>query len=85
MTFDAEGKLPRQLTDPIAKDTVTVPDGGYTILRLHATNPGTSSFSRDLTIPHLDLSHIALCIEGTSDIWLVPFNSHTHVVTEFTV
>ena len=53
MTLDAKGKLQRQLTDPVAKDTVTVPDGGYTILRLHATNPGTSLnlLSRDMRFP----------------------------------
>ncbi len=31
----------RNLDDSaILKDTVTVPDGGYTIVRIHATNPG---------------------------------------------
>lgn len=38
--LDAEGKLYRNLVNPPIKDTITVPDGGYTILRVHATNPG---------------------------------------------
>ncbi|KAJ1521928.1 hypothetical protein ONE63_002262 [Megalurothrips usitatus] len=38
--MDAEGRLPRNLYDPPTKDTVTVPDGGYTVLRVHADNPG---------------------------------------------
>ena len=38
--LDAEGKLHRNLINPPIKDTITVPDGGYTILRVHATNPG---------------------------------------------
>ncbi|KAL5012095.1 hypothetical protein ScPMuIL_010646 [Solemya velum] len=32
--------LPRKLNQTIAKDTVTVPDGGYTIIRFLADNPG---------------------------------------------
>ncbi|XP_069128829.1 uncharacterized protein [Argopecten irradians] len=38
--LDDEGKLTRNLVDPVDKDTVTVPDGGYVILRVHAINPG---------------------------------------------
>ncbi|XP_045202825.2 uncharacterized protein LOC123556290 [Mercenaria mercenaria] len=38
--LDGQGKLHRNLADPVAKDTVTIPDGGYTILRFHANNPG---------------------------------------------
>ncbi|XP_021367995.1 laccase-1-like isoform X1 [Mizuhopecten yessoensis] len=38
--LDNEGKLMRNLTSPVDKDTVTVPDGGYVILRIHADNPG---------------------------------------------
>ncbi|XP_060065140.1 uncharacterized protein LOC132545474 [Ylistrum balloti] len=38
--LDNEGKLIRNLTSPVDKDTVTVPDGGYVILRVHANNPG---------------------------------------------
>lgn len=38
--LDRQGLLPRNLVDPVAKDTVTVPDGGYVILRMFANNPG---------------------------------------------
>ncbi|KAK3597474.1 hypothetical protein CHS0354_041893 [Potamilus streckersoni] len=40
MRLDAEGKLPRKLTKAVSKDTVTIPDGGYSILRFLADNPG---------------------------------------------
>nr|BAJ06131.1 laccase 1 isoform S [Nephotettix cincticeps] len=39
-SLDESGKLVRNLENPPYKDTVTVPDGGYTILRFHANNPG---------------------------------------------
>ena len=42
------------------------------------------AFSRDLTMPHLDLLHFALWIMG-NDITLVPFNSRAPVVIEFVV
>ncbi|XP_046548492.1 laccase-1-like isoform X2 [Haliotis rubra] len=38
--MDADGLIERNLDTPIAKDTVTVPDGGYTVIRFHADNPG---------------------------------------------
>lgn len=38
--LDKANLLVRNLTNPPTKDTVTVPDGGYTILRVHASNPG---------------------------------------------
>ncbi|XP_048246877.1 laccase-2-like isoform X1 [Haliotis rufescens] len=38
--MDADGQIERNLETPIAKDTVTVPDGGYTVIRFHADNPG---------------------------------------------
>lgn len=37
---DEAGLIHRNLENAPFKDTVTVPDGGYTILRFHATNPG---------------------------------------------
>lgn len=40
-SLDAQGKLPRNLDNPPVKDTVTVPAGGYTIVRFVADNPGT--------------------------------------------
>ncbi|XP_031333114.1 laccase-4-like isoform X2 [Photinus pyralis] len=38
--LDGSGFLKRNMTRPPKKDTVTVPDGGYTILRFLASNPG---------------------------------------------
>ncbi|CAG9808695.1 unnamed protein product [Chironomus riparius] len=38
--LDKAGKLKRKFADSVKKDTVTVPDGGYTIIRLFADNPG---------------------------------------------
>ncbi|XP_048752208.2 uncharacterized protein LOC125663848 isoform X2 [Ostrea edulis] len=38
--LDDMGLINRKLHRAISKDTVTVPDGGYTIIRFHATNPG---------------------------------------------
>ncbi|XP_062576319.1 uncharacterized protein LOC134238220 [Saccostrea cucullata] len=38
--LDAAGSISRNLNMSVIKDSVTVPDGGYTILRIHATNPG---------------------------------------------
>ena len=45
MKMDKRGELPRKLDRAVEKDTVTVPDGGYTIIRFHATNPGISNSS----------------------------------------
>ncbi|XP_029665987.1 laccase-1-like isoform X4 [Formica exsecta] len=38
--LDRQGLINRTLTRAPLKDTVTVPDGGYTIVRFHANNPG---------------------------------------------
>ncbi|XP_053980315.1 uncharacterized protein LOC128877215 [Hylaeus volcanicus] len=38
--LDKEGLIRRNLDHAPLKDTVTVPDGGYTIVRFHANNPG---------------------------------------------
>ncbi|XP_014666370.1 PREDICTED: L-ascorbate oxidase-like [Priapulus caudatus] len=38
--LDREGLIARKLSGAPLKDTVTVPDGGYTIIRFHADNPG---------------------------------------------
>lgn len=42
LKLDEEGQLHRNLDKPPLKDTVTVPDGGYTIIRFEASNPGKS-------------------------------------------
>ncbi|KAK4308758.1 hypothetical protein Pmani_019558 [Petrolisthes manimaculis] len=38
--LDASGGITRKLQDAVKKDTVTIPDGGYTIVRFTADNPG---------------------------------------------
>ena len=38
--MDARGEISRKLHRAVKKDTVGVPDGGYALLRIHATNPG---------------------------------------------
>ncbi|XP_015120774.1 L-ascorbate oxidase-like [Diachasma alloeum] len=38
--LDATGQIKRQLENTPLKDTVTVPRGGYTIIRFYADNPG---------------------------------------------
>lgn len=38
--FDKAGLLKRNLKNAPLKDTVTVPDGGYTVIRFKADNPG---------------------------------------------
>ncbi|XP_011688158.1 PREDICTED: laccase-1-like isoform X2 [Wasmannia auropunctata] len=38
--LDRQGLIHRKLKRAPLKDTVTVPDGGYTIVRFHADNPG---------------------------------------------
>lgn len=40
LKLEEEGQLRRNLENPPLKDTVTVPDGGYTIIRFQASNPG---------------------------------------------
>lgn len=39
--MDENGQIRRNLIDAPVKDTVAVPDGGYTIIRFVATNPGS--------------------------------------------
>ncbi|CAH1780992.1 unnamed protein product [Owenia fusiformis] len=38
--MDARGEIERRFTNVVRKDSVTVPDGGYTIIRFVARNPG---------------------------------------------
>lgn len=41
--LDRQGLIHRKLKRAPLKDTVTVPDGGYTIVRFYADNPGKTS------------------------------------------
>ncbi|XP_017770698.1 PREDICTED: laccase-1-like [Nicrophorus vespilloides] len=38
--LDNRGLLKRNCTNPVRKDTVSIPDGGYVIIRFYADNPG---------------------------------------------
>ena len=40
--MDKNGQIKRNLIDAPLKDTVAVPDGGFTIIRFMATNPGNN-------------------------------------------
>lgn len=48
--LDENGLIQRNLIDAPIKDTVAVPDGGYTVIRFMATNPGTISKSCTIVI-----------------------------------
>ncbi|KAL4230719.1 Mco1p [Mactra antiquata] len=52
--LDRTGSITRNLVDPVAKDTVTVPDGGYSVLRFHADNPGMWFFHCHIEF-HVDI------------------------------
>ena len=38
--MDKKGLLKRNLDSPILKDTISIPDAGYSIIRFEADNPG---------------------------------------------
>lgn len=65
MSMDKAGHIYRNFTKPPKKDTVTVPDGGYTIVRFHATNPGNFSlkFKHIGSIPEYSLRKL-VCYHG---------------------
>ena len=49
--LDAAGGITHKLLNPIRKDSVTIPDGGYTVIRFTADNP----VSPDILLPFLSL------------------------------
>ncbi|PIK43595.1 putative laccase-2 [Apostichopus japonicus] len=53
--MDGNGNIDRNLDSPPLKDTVAVPDGGYTIIRFNASNPGWWLFHCHLQF-HLTVS-----------------------------
>jgi len=62
--LDAAGLIERKLTDPIRKDSVTIPDGGYTIIRFTADNPGWWLMHCHLTF-HAEIGMAAILNVGT--------------------
>ncbi|XP_060581831.1 uncharacterized protein LOC132738361 [Ruditapes philippinarum] len=72
--LDAEGKLHRNFVDPVFKDTVTIPDGGYTIIRFHANNPGFWFFHCHIEF-HVDIGMGLIIHTGNeTDLPQVPKN-----------
>ncbi|XP_067668418.1 uncharacterized protein [Haliotis asinina] len=53
MKLDSDGLIRRKLAMPIAKDTVTIPNGGYTVVRFKADNPGFWLFHCHVTFHSL--------------------------------
>ena len=46
--MDRAGNITRKLSRAVLKDSVIVPDNGYTIVRFYADNPG--NLTRPLTV-----------------------------------
>ncbi|XP_071116464.1 uncharacterized protein [Haliotis cracherodii] len=53
MQLDTDGLISRNLETPVAKDTVTIPNGGYTVIRFKADNPGFWLFHCHVTFHSL--------------------------------
>ncbi|ESO84603.1 hypothetical protein LOTGIDRAFT_176112 [Lottia gigantea] len=66
MRLDREGLIERKLSKAVAKDTVTVPDGGYTVIRFHANNPGMWFFHCHIEF-HVEIGMGLLIQVGSKD------------------
>ncbi|XP_053649062.1 uncharacterized protein [Cherax quadricarinatus] len=66
--LDAAGGIKRKLKNPVKKDSVTIPDGGYTIVRFTADNPGktTAVPSMLLLLVHYKCDHSCCYLCTTS-------------------
>lgn len=64
--LDQQGKLKRRLLRAPQKDTVTVPDGGYTIIRFVANNPGYWLFHCHIEF-HAEIGMALVFKVGTHD------------------
>lgn len=70
--LDAAGGITRKLDDTVKKDTVTIPDGGYTIIRFTADNPGWWLMHCHLVF-HSEMAMVAaLHVGGTEHLPPVP-------------
>ncbi|KAK8727887.1 hypothetical protein OTU49_009504, partial [Cherax quadricarinatus] len=70
--LDDAGLITRKLENAVKKDTVTVPEGGYTIIRFTADNPGWWAMHCHLVF-HSEMGMIgALHVGETSDLPPVP-------------
>lgn len=68
--LDQQGKIRRNLVNPPVKDTVTVPDGGYTIIRFNASNPGYWLFHCHIEF-HVDIG-MGLVVKVGEDSQMLP-------------
>ncbi|KAK9884425.1 hypothetical protein WA026_007272 [Henosepilachna vigintioctopunctata] len=72
--MNENGQIRRNLKNPPWKDTVTVPDGGYTVLRFHAANPGYWIFHCHIEL-HVELGMALVFKVGENkDMLPVPLN-----------
>ncbi|XP_066994423.2 uncharacterized protein [Anabrus simplex] len=70
--LDREGLIKRKLKGAPLKDTVTVPDGGYTVVRISASNPGYWLFHCHIEF-HVELGmSIVFKVGEDSDMLPVP-------------
>uniref|UniRef100_A0A182Q0P9 Uncharacterized protein n=1 Tax=Anopheles farauti TaxID=69004 RepID=A0A182Q0P9_9DIPT len=75
--MDEEGRLPRRLKRAPIKDTVTIPDGGYTIIRFIANNPGYWLFHCHIEF-HAEIGmSLVLKVGDSSEMLPVPANFPT--------
>lgn len=68
--LDGNGLIRRNLVDAPIKDTVAIPDGGYTIIRFTATNPG-----RNVRLFHYLWSDILYCAIQATGCSIVTWSS----------
>ncbi|KAH8334541.1 hypothetical protein KR059_011251, partial [Drosophila kikkawai] len=68
--LDQFNLLKRNLVNPPVKDTVTIPDGGYTIIRFEASNPGYWLFHCHIEF-HAEIG-MALVFKVGNDDQMVP-------------
>ncbi|XP_033096053.1 laccase-1-like [Anneissia japonica] len=72
--YSKQRNLTRKLERAIKKDTVIVPDGGYTIIRFHATNPGWWLFHCHLEF-HVEIGMaLVIHVGNDSDLPKIPEN-----------
>ncbi|PAA58571.1 hypothetical protein BOX15_Mlig012506g2 [Macrostomum lignano] len=65
---DSAGLLRRNLDRPVMKDTVIVPDGGYTVLRFRTDNPGVWLLHCHLEF-HVEIGMGLLLLVGDAASW----------------
>ena len=66
-----QGKIPRNLNSPAQKDTVVVPDAGYTLIRFVADNPGFWLLHCHMSW-HSQLGMAVIVKVGTEDTFPTP-------------